>query len=140
MPGTRQQHAPASSTTTAWVGWIAFASVMLFVVGGFNIIDGLAAIFKDEVFVNTSKGALVFDLTAWGWIHVVLGLLQLFVGYALLRGALWARITAVVLVAVNAVEQLAFLGAYPIWAALIIALDVIVIWAIVVHGDEARSF
>jgi hypothetical protein len=141
MSTTRQQQRPlAPSRATGWVGWIAFAAIMMFIVGGFNIIDGLAAIFKDEVFVTTSRGILVFDVTAWGWIHLVLGVLQLVVAWYLLRGALWARMTAVALVALNAIEQLAFLGAYPFWATLIIALDVVIIWAIVVHGDEARSF
>jgi hypothetical protein len=141
MTSTRHQQTPlAPSRATLWVGWIAFAAIMMFIVGGFNIIDGFAAIFKDEVFVTTSKGILVFDITAWGWIHLVLGVVQCAVAFFLLRGAMWARITAVALVALNALEQLAFLGANPFWATIIIVLDVVVIWAIVVHGDEARSF
>lgn len=140
MTSTRQQQTPlAPSRATLWVGWIAFAAIMMFIVGGFNIIDGLAAIFKDEIFVTTSKGILVFDVTAWGWIHLVLGVLQILVAWFLLRGALWARMTAVALLALNAIEQLAFLGAYPFWAAIIITIDVVVIWAIVVHGDETRA-
>jgi hypothetical protein len=140
MTSTRQQTQLAPSRATGWVGWIAFAAIMMFIVGGFNIIDGLAAIFKDEIFVTTSKGILVFDVTAWGWIHLVVGVLQIVVAWFLLRGAVWARMTAVALLALNALEQLAFLGAYPFWATIIIVLDVVVIWAIVVHGDEARSF
>jgi hypothetical protein len=141
MTGTRQhQTSLAPSRATLWVGWIAFAAILMFIVGGFNIIDGLAAIFKDELFVTTSRGILVFDITAWGWIHLVVGVLQVVVAWFLLRGAVWARMTAVALVALNAIEQLAFLGAYPFWATIIIVLDVVVIWAIVVHGDEARSF
>src|SRR6185436_20004518 len=87
MTSTRHQQTPlAPSRATLWVGWIAFAAIMMFIVGGFNIIDGFAAIFKDEMFVTTSKGILVFDITAWGWIHLVLGVLQCAVAFFLLRG------------------------------------------------------
>lgn len=124
---------------TGWVGWIVFAAIMMFILGAFNIIDGLAALFKDEVFVNTGKGLLIFDLTAWGWIHLLLGVVLCLVGAALINGALWGRIVAVVLVTFNAIEQLVFLSAYPFWSVLIITLDVLVIWALVVHGAETRE-
>jgi hypothetical protein len=123
--------------TTPWgEGWVAFAAIMLIMVGAFNAIDGLVALLKDEVFVTTPHGLLVFDLTAWGWINLVFGAAQFLVGLALTRGAFWARMVAVVLVSLNALGQLAFLSAYPIWSLIIITLDVIVIWALVVHGDE----
>lgn len=134
------RNAPLSSSkATGWVGWIAFAGVMMIMIGTFNVIDGLAALFKDEVFVNTGSGLLVFDLTAWGWIHLLFGLAQAGVGLALLYGQTWARVVSIGLVAFNAVAQLAFLSAYPIWAALIIVLDVFVLWALIVHGDEMRA-
>jgi hypothetical protein len=135
----RQHPSLAPGRATGWVGWIVFASIMLIMVGCFNSIDGLAALFKDEVFVNISNGLLVFDLAAWGWIGILLGILQVVVAAAVLSGKVWARMVAVVLVAVNAVEQLAVLGAYPLWAVHIIALDVITNWALVVHGDETRA-
>jgi len=112
-----------------------FAAIMLLMVGAFNALDGLVALLKDEVFVTTPAGLLVFDLTTWGWINLLLGIAQFAVGIALTKGAFWARMAGVVLVALNALGQLAFLSSYPIWSVIIIALDVIIIWALVVHGD-----
>src|SRR3954453_18174233 len=126
---------PGRTQPTAWVGWIAFAAVMMLMVGAFNIIDGLAALLKDEVYVNNGKHLLVFDLTSWGWITLLFGIFLVLVAFALFSGAFWARVVAVILVTFNAVGQLAFLSAYPIWATIIIALDVIVLWALVVHGN-----
>jgi hypothetical protein len=139
MTTSRDNDELSGMYATGWVGWIVFAAIMMFIVGAFNIIDGLTALFKDEVFVNSGKGLLVFDLTAWGWIHLLLGVGLCFVGAALLNGQLWARIAAVILVGFNAIEQLVFLSAYPLWSVLIIALDVMVIWALVVHGEETRE-
>src|SRR5262245_15424762 len=130
---------PGKTQPTGWVGWIAFAGVMMVMIGAFNIIDGLAAILKDEIYVNGGKGTLVFDITAWGWIHLLFGVFLVLVGFALFNGALWARVTAVILVSFNAIAQLTFLSAYPIWASLIIALDVLVLWALIVHGYEAEQ-
>lgn len=135
MTATGTQRRTAAKPS-AWAGWVAFATVMMIVLGVFNIIDGLVALLKDEVFVTTNNSIIVFDLTTWGWINLLFGVAQLIIGLALLQRAVWARIAAVFLVALNAIAQLTFLSAYPFWATIIIALDVIVIWALVVHGDE----
>lgn len=131
--------APGSTRQTGWVGWVAFAAIMLLMVGAFNVIDGFAALLKDDAFVNTGKGLLVFNLTAWGWILLLFGVVQILTGLALLQGATWARVIAVLVALVNAVGQLAFLSAYPIWSTVIIAVDIIVIWAVIVHGEEMRE-
>jgi hypothetical protein len=133
---TGRRTAPAP---TLWAGWIVFASLMLIMVGTFNAIDGLTALLKDQVFLTTGAGLLVFDLTTWGWIHLLFGIAQVAAGIAMFSGAVWARIVAVGLVIVNACAQLAFLSAYPLWSTIVIALDVVTLWAIVVHGDEARN-
>jgi hypothetical protein len=112
---------------------------MLMIVGAFNIIDAIAAISKDKVFVGTGANSVLWlDLTAWGWVHLILGVAQVLVGIGLTRGSIAAQITAVALVSVNAITQLAFLTAYPILATVIIAADVITLWALIVHGDELR--
>jgi hypothetical protein len=118
------------------VGWIAFAAVMMMVVGFFNVIDGLAAVFSDQVFVKGSAGMVVFDLTAWGWWHTFLGVVLLAAGVGLFRGAFWANLTAIAVVVVNAISQAIFLPAYPVWSVLIITADALVLWALIVHGDE----
>jgi len=121
---------------SAWVGWIAFAAIMMLVVGLFNVIDGIAAIASNKVFISGSGGAVVLDVTAWGWVHLVIGLLVAVVGYFLLQGASWATYAAIVLVIVNMLTQMMFLPAYPLWSIMIIALDSFVLWALIVHGDE----
>lgn len=124
---------------TGWVGWIWFAGLALVLLGAFNLIHGLVAVFEDDVLVAAAGNLVVFDLTTWGWVHTIAGALQVLVGLMLFTGARWARITAIILVMLNAVAQLASLNAQPTWGFLIIALDVVLLWALVVHGEEARA-
>ncbi|WP_236792076.1 hypothetical protein [Amycolatopsis sp. GM8] len=122
-----------------WVGWIWFGGAMMILLGMFNVIQGLVALFNKNYYVVGPQGLLVFNLTGWGWIHLIVGALAVVAGIFLFTGAAWARVVAVVLAVVNAVAQLAFLSAYPVWSTIIIALDVLVIWAVIVHGREVRS-
>lgn len=135
---SRQPYATAP-ITTGWVGWIWFAGLMLILLGMFNLIHGMVAIFDDEILVGAGRSLVLLDLTAWGWTHVIIGVLQVVVGFVLFTGARWARVAAVILVMLNAIAQLASLNAQPTWALVVIALDVVVLWAIVVHGEEARA-
>jgi hypothetical protein len=134
--------APRSTRTVAsgWVGWIWFAGLVLVLVGTINAIEGLAAIVEDDVFVTTGQGGLlVFDLTTWGWVHLLFGALQILTGLALFSGAAWARVSAIVLVMLSVIAQVAWLNAQPAWSVVVIVLDLLVLWALVVHGDEARE-
>ena len=130
---------PETTRVTGWVGWIWFAGLMLVMLGTFNIIQGLAAIFTDDVFIPTEGGAILLDLTGWGWVHFLVGLLALLAGLGLFSGATWARVFAVIVVMINAVAQLASLNFHPVWSIIVITLDVLVIWALIVHGAEARE-
>lgn len=122
-----------------WTGWIAFAAAILVLLGAFNIIEGLAALLVgDQYFVTGAGGLLIFNLGGWGWIHLAIGAIQAFAGLGLLTGSQLARGVAVLMVVINAVAQLTFIGAAPIWSAIIIAVDVVVLWALIVHGAEAR--
>jgi hypothetical protein len=78
----------------------------------------------------------VFDYTAWGWVHLLVGVIMVVVGLGILRGSPWGLVAGVVIAGVNAITQLGFLAAYPVWSILIIALDVVVIYALIVHGRE----
>jgi len=109
---------------------------MMILLGLFNAIEGLVALFYNTFYVVGPERLLVFSLTAWGWVHLIIGVLVFIAGCALFTGAVWARAVAVVLAALNALTQLVFLSASPVWGVIVIALDVLVIWAIVVHGNE----
>ena len=140
---TGARTAPVRSGRTGpasmWASWVYFGGMMMIMLGVFNVIEGLVALFNDEYYVATPQGLLVFDITAWGWIHLIIGIVAIAVGIGVFTGATWARICGVILCGINALVQLVFLSAYPVWAMLVIALDVLVIWALIVHGDEARE-
>lgn len=124
---------------TGWVGWIAFGGVMMIMLGVFHAIQGLVAIFQDTYYLVGKNDLVVHvDYTAWGWVHMIIGLIVLFAGIGLLVGQMWARVVGVIAALVSAVVNIAFLAAYPVWSTIMIAIDVLVIWAIMVHGREVR--
>jgi vacuolar-type H+-ATPase subunit I/STV1 len=125
-----------TDTGAAWTGWVAFAGILMIVLGAFNIIDGLVALFREQVFVVGKDRLLAFDFTTLGWILLILGIIMVLAGFAVLAGRTWGRVVAVVLVVLNAIGQLAFISVAPIWSIMVIAIDVIVIYALVAHGRE----
>jgi len=133
---SRMQNVQATQMT-AWVGWIAFAGLIMLVLGMFHVIQGLVALFQDEYFLVGKSGLTVHaDFTTWGWIHVIGGVIIAGAGIALFTGRVWARTIGVILAMVSAIINVGFLSAYPIWSAIMIAFDVLVIWALTVHGGE----
>ena len=122
------------SSRTAWAGWILFAAIVLMMVGGMDIFQGLVAVFEDEYVVATREGLAIIDVTTWGWITLLWGVLLIVAGFGLLISAGWARWLAIVGVGINAIQQVAFMAnypqAYPLWNILIIALNVLVLFAL----------
>jgi hypothetical protein len=124
---------------TGWVGWIGFAAIMMMMLGTFHAIEGLIALFQDEYFLVGKSGLTVHvDYTTWGWIHIVGGVIVVAAGVALLTGKMWARAVAVAVAVVSAIVNIGFLSAYPVWSTIMIAFDVLVIWAVTVHGSELK--
>ena len=127
-------------TSSAWVGWVVFAAVIVITMGAFEAIEGLVAIFKDEYYLVGSNGLVVsVDYTVWGWVHLVIGVLAVAAGIGLLQGRSWGRIVVIVLAGLSALVNLGFLSAYPIWSTMVIALDVIIIYALTVHWKDVRG-
>jgi hypothetical protein len=125
---------------TGWTDWAVFGAVVMMIVGVFNVIEGLVALFKDEFFLVTQKGFIVnIDVTAVGWTLLAFGAVAILTGAFLVRGTMWARVVGVVFVGLNAVAQLAFMNLYPWWAVAIIAVDLLVIYAITAHGRELKA-
>jgi hypothetical protein len=130
----------APSRATRWVGWIFFAACLMVLSGILDIIWGLVGLVRDEVFVSGPKGNVInLDYTTWGWINLIFGCVVLAAGLGLFAGSLWAYIVAVLLAVLSVVDNLLVIGAYPIWSTIVIALDVLVIYAITVHGNELRN-
>ena len=129
------------TTSTAWTGWIGFASIMLTIIGAITFFEGLIAVIREEYYVVTGEGVLVFDLTTWGWIMLFWGVLLFLVGLGLAAQAGWARWTAIVLVSLNLIAQLGFLGstAYPLWSLAVIAAEIIVIYALTVRWGDVEA-
>ena len=122
------------------LGWSAFAAVILMIGGAFHAIAGLVAIVDDEFYVVTREWVFEFDITAWGWIHLILGVVVFFAGIGLWTGQTWARIVGVVVASLSAIGNFAFLPYYPVWSIIMIAFAVAVIWALIAHGtDLAKS-
>jgi len=128
---------PQEKTVTGWVGWIMFAAYFLIIGGVFDIMQGLAALFRDQsYFVVAENGLLTFNFTSWGWIHLLFGLAMIGVGVLLLRGSTFARVIAIILVGLNMVSQFAWLAAYPVWGIIALIIDALILYALLVHGRE----
>jgi hypothetical protein len=125
---------------TAWTGWVVFASFMMIMVGSFQAVEGLVALFDDGFYQVTESGLVVnVDYTVWGWTHLLLGALLIICGVGVVAGNIVARAVAILLAGLSALVSLVFIAAYPVWGVLIITIDVLVIYALVVHGRELRG-
>ncbi len=140
VPTTVQSSYDTREAPSAWAGWIIFAGVMLMVVGTFQVIEALTALFRHTYYAVNNDHLLVrVNYTGWGWIHLVLGVLLVCAGLGLFAGQMWARVVGILLAGLSAVANLVFIAAYPFWSITVIALDILVIYAIAVHGREMRS-
>lgn len=122
---------------TGWLGWIYFAGFMILLAGIIQSIAGLTALLSDSFYIIGRENLLVFDYTTWGWVHILLGIILICTGTALFSGSRWARVVATMLAVFNFVVQFAFLPSYPLWSITAMILDVLIIYALTVHGEEA---
>ena len=122
-------------------GWIGFAGILMLLVGSIDFIQGLIALFDDEYFVVTEAGFLVLDLTGWGWAMLIWGTLLVLAGLGLLSAQSWARWFAIVVVSLNFIAQLGFLGnsQYPLWSLTVIALNFVVLYALTARWTESTD-
>jgi hypothetical protein len=133
VEASQRSRRPVGSENSAW---IAFAGVMMVILGSLDAIWGLAAIVNDEVVVVGGHGALIFDLTTWGWVQLILGVVVGLTGLGLIVGNEAARVLGIVLLAINAVLQVVWFPAAPLWAFLVIILDVVIIYQLTVNWTE----
>lgn len=121
---------------TGWAGWVAFAAFMMILAGLFQAIVGLTAIVRDSFYVVSPNYLLHINISTWGWIHFLWSLVVILAGFGLLSGKMWARVVGVIVASLSALVNMYYIPYYPIWSLLIIVVDFLVIWALVVHGDE----
>jgi hypothetical protein len=125
---------------SAWaVGWTWFAGFMMIMIGCWHAIAGLTALFKDTFFVGVRDYVVKFDVTTWGWIHLIMGIVVLLAGFAVFTGAVWARTIGVILAVISAIAAFGWLPWYPVWGILIVAAAIAVIWALTVHGRDVTG-
>ena len=131
--------APAHSAGTA--GWVVglslFAGMMMVITGLFNAMEGVVALARNEVYAVTPRYIFAFDLTTWGWIQIVLGIVVLAAGVGVITGQLWARVVGITIAMLTMLANFAFIPHYPLWSILIIILDAGVIWALASYRREA---
>jgi hypothetical protein len=136
-----QQETYAGSSRSTYVeegrggGWITFAGVMIVMSAILNIIDGIAAISKSSFFIGDAK-YILSDLKTWGWIVLLIGVVELFVAFGIWAGSNAARWAGIVIVSINAIAQLLFIPAYPFWSLAIFTLDVLVLYGLAAYGGR----
>jgi hypothetical protein len=129
----------ATTERTRWTGWIVFAGVMLIISGVLNAFYGLIAIINDDWVVWTNRASLYLDLSKWGWVHLIIGLIVVLSGIGVFSGNVLARTVGVIAASLSLIANFFFIPAYPLWAIIVATIDVIVIWALIAHGSEMRS-
>lgn len=128
------------NTKTAWAaGGMLFASISMIMMGVWQAIEGIFGIASDQFYAEVEDYIVSIDTTAWGWIHLILGVVTALVGAALFSGATWARVLGVVLACLVLVNNFLYLPYYPFWSLLIIALAIFCIWSITVAPKPTES-
>ena len=116
-------------------GWTVFAGIVLFIVGSMDALWGLAAILNNDIVIVGGHGAIIADITTWGWVHLILGSIMALTGLGLFAGSGGARWAAVFFVAVNAIAQIVWFPTAPLWAFLMILLDVTIIYQLTARWE-----
>jgi hypothetical protein len=125
---------------SAWaVGYALFAAVILMIAGTFHFVLGLVGIIEEDFYVVGQKWVFEFDVTTWGWIHLLGGVVLFGSGILIVMGNLLGRIIGIIVAGLSAVVNFMWLPYYPVWSAVLIALDVAIIWALSVHGRDVTT-
>jgi len=124
-----------------WAGWVVFAGLMMIIMGVLEALEGLIAIIRDDYYVLTPQQIVVFDMTTWGWIALIWGIVVAIAGFSLLLQQSWARWFAIVVASLNFIVQLGFVGSnrYPLWALVTMAVNILVLYALIIRWGEVRE-
>jgi hypothetical protein len=137
---TNRATAPQTTAKDSWaLGIAVFAGILMMAIGMFQIIAGFAALLNDEFYRITPHYVFKLDTTTWGWVHLLMGFVMAFAGYAIFAGKTWARGVGIAVAGLSATANFLVIPRFPVWALLVIALDVAVIWALAVYMDPYRD-
>lgn len=128
-----------NNNVTGWVGWVYFAGALMLISGVFQGIMGLTALLKNTVYLVTPDKLAVLNYTQWGWVHLALGVVLLTAGMSVINGGAWGRVVGVILASLSLIANFTFIPAFPVWSILMVLLNVFVLYALLVHGDEAKA-
>ena len=127
------------SEVTAWVGWIVFAGTMMAFLGVFHMFEGLVALFRNTVIAFPTTGlAIQVSFTQWGWLQIIAGDLVFAAGLGMFTGRMWARVLGVILVSISALVNFAWATIFPVWSITLLAIDFLVLYALIAHGAEIK--
>ncbi|MGP4015133.1 DUF7144 family membrane protein [Saccharopolyspora sp. 5N708] len=129
---------PHGQLRTRWLGLVIFAGIMMIAIGVTQIVFGIAALARSGMYMTPTGTVVAFDFRSVGWSYLLLGILVAAAGFGVMSGRTWARVVGILLAGLSVLANLAFFTAYPVWSALVIVLDVVVIYALAAHGREAR--
>jgi hypothetical protein len=139
MASRHQEQVPVGSTDWAG-GFVSFAAIIMVLTGGLQALAGLIAIFSDEVYATTPDYLFKFDTTTWGWIHLLLGAVIFLAGFGVMIGQTWARVVGITLAVLGAIVSFLFVPYHPVWALLLVVLNVMVIWALTVYHPPRETY
>lgn len=128
-----------NDSTPKGTGWVVFASVLLVISGLLHLMEGLVALFNNNVYLVTEKALIAFDFTAWGWIHIILGIILLTAASSVLVGGYWGRTIGVIVATFSIVANMAFMSSYPIWSLVMITIDIFIIYALILRAGALRQ-
>lgn len=129
------------SMSTTWTGWVGFAAIMMAFIGALTFFEGLIAIIRDNYYVVTRQQVFLFDVSTWGWIMLLWGILLFCAALGLAAKSGWARWFTIVVLLINLLSQLSWLGnsGYPLWSLTIVALEIVVLFALTVRWNEVAN-
>jgi uncharacterized membrane protein len=134
-----QMSVSSYSERTGWTGWIIFAGVMMIIGGSLNALYGVVAAVNDNWVVFTNRANVYLDVSQWGWVHIIMGVIVLLAGIGVFSGNVLARTIGVIVASISLVVNFFFIPVYPLWALTVITIDALVIWALTAHGSEMRA-
>ena len=119
-------------------GWLVFASIMIAIAGALNVIWGIAAISESKFFVANTQFILT-DLKTWGWVVLIIGVIEVFAAFSILAGQQWGRWLGIIVAGLNSIAALMSIPAYPFWALCIFGVDILIIYGLAVYGGQRKT-